>query len=175
MIVRRKGQRRGATVVETAFVLSFTLIFLFAIFEYSRFLMVLHVTNNAAREGARFASVNTNLGSSTAPVIAVVNSRMSGVTNQLTGYNVNVFTVDPSGIYNTTSGTYNYPPTLQAKSGSNWNDAQFGGGIAVQVTGTYTPILGSLPVISNAHWLNIPIFTAPVAVNATAVMGSEAN
>jgi Flp pilus assembly protein TadG len=175
MIARYEGRRRGATVVESAFVLSFALIFLLGIFEYSRYLMVLHVANNAAREGARFAVVNTALGSSTAPVVAVVNSKMAGTANQLTSYNVSVFAVDPSGIWNTGSGTYNYPPTLQAKSGTNWNDAQFSNGIAVQVTGTYTPILGSLPVISNAHWLNIPIFTAPVAVNATVVMGSEGN
>ena len=44
-----RSRRRGMTVVESALVLSVFLLLLFGIFEYRRFLLVLHVTNNAAR------------------------------------------------------------------------------------------------------------------------------
>src|SRR5689334_17002312 len=57
---RRSHRRRGVTVVEGALVLSVFLLLLFGMFEYCRFLLVLHVTNNAAREGARYAVVNVD-------------------------------------------------------------------------------------------------------------------
>lgn len=55
-----RPRRRGVTIVESALVLSIFLMLLFGIFEYCRFLMVLHVTHNAARDGARYAAVNVN-------------------------------------------------------------------------------------------------------------------
>ncbi len=173
MLIRRPrgGQRRAATLVEAAFVLSLALLFLFSIIEYGRFLMVLHVTNNAAREGARYAVVHTGDGTTKAQVISVVTSRMAGVDSNIVGYNVNVFTVDPAGIYNAGTNTYNYSPTLQAKAGSNWNDAQFGNGIAVQVTGTYQPIVSAIPFMTR---FNIPVLS-PTPLAVTAVMNSEAN
>jgi Flp pilus assembly protein TadG len=157
-------RRRGATLVEAAFVIVVALMFLYGIIEYARYLMVLHIANNAAREGARYAVVHTGDGTTQAQVVGVVTDKMSGVDAQIQGYNVTVFTVDPAGIYNTTTNTYNYPPTLRQLAGSNWNDAQFGGGIAVQITGTYNPILPTFLLTS----ANLP-------VTVTAVMSSEAN
>ena len=55
---RRVTRRRGMTVVESALVLGVFMMLLFGLFEYCRFLMVLHITNNAARDGARYAVVN---------------------------------------------------------------------------------------------------------------------
>jgi Flp pilus assembly protein TadG len=55
---RRSRSRRGMTIVESTLVMSVFLLLLFGMFEYCRFLLVLHVTNNAAREGARYAVVN---------------------------------------------------------------------------------------------------------------------
>jgi Flp pilus assembly protein TadG len=173
MLVRQtKDRRRAASVVEMAFVLPLALLFLFAIFEYGRYLMVLHIANNAAREGARFASVNTNLGSDPSPVIAVVKARMAQVDQQLSGYSATVFCVDQTGLYDTTNNVAIYPPTIKAQSGSNWNDAKFGQGIAVQITGTYVPVLANIPTFDR---LNIPIFTASVPLTVTAMMNSEAN
>src|SRR3954470_18319969 len=57
---RARIRRQGSTVVESALVLSVFLMLLFGMFEYCRFLLVLHVTNNAARDGARYASVNVD-------------------------------------------------------------------------------------------------------------------
>ena len=54
---RRRG---GVTIVEVALLLSVFLLFLFAVFEYSRLLLLLHVSTNAARSGARHATVNVD-------------------------------------------------------------------------------------------------------------------
>ncbi len=157
-------RRRGVTVVEMAFVLSIALLFLFGILEYGRYLMVLQTTNNAAREGVRYAVVHTGDGTTQAQVIGVVTSSMAGVNTQIQGYTVNVFTADPTGIYNSSTGTAIYPPTIQQLSGSSWNSAAFGSPIVVQITGTYQTILPSfLHLNSN------------LSINVTAMMNSEAN
>ncbi|HWG46142.1 MAG TPA: TadE/TadG family type IV pilus assembly protein [Gemmataceae bacterium] len=160
----RYDRRRGVTIVEMAFVLSFALLFLFGILEYGRYLMVLHTTNNAAREGARYAIVHTGDGTTLSQVIAVVNSKMAGVDSQIQGCTVNVFSADPTGIYNSSSGTAIYPPTIQAVSGSSWNSASFGSPIVVQITGTYQPILPSF-LFMNSN----------MSIQASAMMNSEAN
>lgn len=55
---RPAAARRGATLVEAAFVLPIFLLFVFGVFEYGRYLLVLQVSTNAAREGARWAAVH---------------------------------------------------------------------------------------------------------------------
>src|SRR5829696_8647198 len=103
-----KARRRGATVVEAAFVLPIMLLLLFGIFEYCRFVFLLQVCENAAREGARFAVARTGDGeTTTSDVQAYVTDRMSGRQNDLAGYTVTVQNVDPA--------------TGNAVSGSNWN------------------------------------------------------
>ena len=52
------ARRGGATAVEVAVLLIPFFLFLFGTFEYCRYLLVLHTATNAAREGARYASVN---------------------------------------------------------------------------------------------------------------------
>ena len=65
MIARiRSGRRTGATTVEVSVVLSVFLLFLFGIFEYCRYLMMIQITTNAARDGARYAVVNLGKGAS---------------------------------------------------------------------------------------------------------------
>ena len=54
------SDRRGATVVETAFVLMIVLTLTLAIYDYGRYFMLSQLVNNAAREGARQAVANTN-------------------------------------------------------------------------------------------------------------------
>ena len=100
---RARFRRRGVTVVESALVLSVFLLLLFGIFEYCRFLFVLHVANNAAREGARYASVQVNctpsqVTSTQAAIIAYTNQMMSGTQSNLTGCQVAVYAVDPTGL-----------------------------------------------------------------------------
>ena len=50
---RRCADRRGTTVVETAFVLPVFLLFVFAIFEFGHAFMVVQVLKSAAQQGAR--------------------------------------------------------------------------------------------------------------------------
>jgi Flp pilus assembly protein TadG len=161
---RTRARRRGATIAEMAFVLSIALLFLFGILEYGRYLMVLHTTNNAAREGARYAVVHTGDGTTLSQVVAVVKDKMAGVDSQISGYTANVFSADPSGIYDNTKGTAIYPPTIQTLSGSSWNSATYGSPIVVQITGTYQPILPSFLFMG-----------ATLPIQVTAMMNSEAN
>src|SRR5262249_40376940 len=135
----RRRKRSGATMVESAFVISIFLLFLFGIFEYGRYVMTRQIMENAAREGARWASVNTATGT-TVQVQNLVDQKMSMAAQQLTPYNkttnITVFAADSSG---------------NLISGKNWQDAGFGENIAVQVTGTYTPILPSFLKMSSTY------------------------
>lgn len=181
MLVRTNAARRarpGAVIPESALVLSVFLLLLFGMFEYCRFLMVLQVTNNAARDGARYAVVNVNRSDSQQAQTDIINytkDRLSGIQNNFQGpVNVAVYSCDSSGFTQT-------PPKVVAKSSpagktvdpfsnynstSNplapWNSAAFTEKIAVTIQGVYKPIL---PV----H-LFMP---SVINFNITAVMGSE--
>jgi Flp pilus assembly protein TadG len=165
--------------VESALVLSVFLLLLFGIFEYCRFLFVLHVTNNAAREGARYASVNSTASTSQSAtlqtaIIAYTTQMMSGVDSQISGYQVAVYAVDPTGLTLT-------PPVIRAATSSTatpavypnpfnssdpnavpWNSAPFPNRIAVTIQGTYKPVLPT--------FLFMP---SSVPISITAVMGAE--
>ncbi len=166
----RSGRRSGASTVEVAVVLSVFLMFLFGIFEYCRYLMVIQVTTNAARDGARYAVVNLGKGASfattnysdgvtTYPSIrAYVTNKMAGMNGMIIGYNdpggVTVFACDPFYL--------NQPaPAIVAKTGA-WNAAQFGERIAVRISGTYTTILP-----------NFLMMGATIPINVVVTMGSE--
>src|SRR5262245_58563965 len=118
MLARRPTRRRGMTIIETVLVLGVFLLLLFGLFEYCRFLMVLHVTNNAAR----YAVVNigkpdnfdtTNYTDSAGNIYPSIKSyttaRMGGVERQITGYKVAVYAVDSVGLAQT-------PPLVRPKS-----------------------------------------------------------
>jgi Flp pilus assembly protein TadG len=159
-------RRRGVSIVETAFVIGIALLFLCGLMEYARYLMILHTADNAAREGARYAVVHTGDGTTQSQVIAAVTAKMAGVDQSIQGYNVTVFTVDMTGIYNAAGGTYLYPssPNLSQKPNSTWSDAQYGNAIAVQITGNYQPIMPSFLFLN-----------ASFPVQITSMMNSEAN
>lgn len=153
MILRRKHrtERRGAAVVESAFVLAIFFLFLVGIIEYARFLFFLHVATNATANAARYAVVHTGDGTTKAQVQQVCTDTMTGQTSYVAGYTVDVFAAQ-TGVS---------PPT--AVAGALWNDAAFGAGICVRVTGNYQFAGGSL----------IGISSLPISVSA--VMTSEAN
>jgi Flp pilus assembly protein TadG len=145
---RNTHQRRirsGATLVETAVVIGIALIFMFAIFEYGRYVMFRQILENAAREGARQAVVNTST-QTTADIQATVTRYLSGQT--LTGLSIQVYKAD-------------------INTGANlgpWTSAAFGEGVCVEVSGTYKamlPSFGFLPTTST--------------MRAKAIMRSEAN
>jgi Flp pilus assembly protein TadG len=164
-VIRNRTRRRpGMTIVETALIIGVLLLFLFGILEYGRFVMTRQVLENAAREGARFAVVNTTQGVTTANVQDRVDQMLAGQSVQLTGYSkatsIEVFKADPV--------------TLQPLDANNnpvaswtlapFTNAQFGQGVAVRITGTYTPVLPSFLYMGHA-----------IPLQATCLMYSEAN
>lgn len=183
--LRQHRRRRGMTIVESTLVLSVFLMLLFGMFEYCRFLMVLHVTNNAARDGARYASVNLDkpsdfdyndytdaTGTTYDNVQKYTTVRMGGIQKNVEGFRVACYAVDTAGLSQT-------PPVLRPKSKTGaapypdpynntdtnrvpWNTAVFTEKIAVTVDGTYRPILPT--------FLFMP---STISVTTTAVMGSE--
>jgi Flp pilus assembly protein TadG len=146
----RKQARRGAHIVEAAIVLPIVLLLILGIFEYCRFIFLLQVAENAAREGARYAVARTGDGTTIAQVRSHVNNAMAGRQAELAGYTVSVENVNPD--------------TGAVITGSAWNDAPFGGAIRVRVSGTYSFIIPSL--------LNLPS-TLPISISS--MMSSEAN
>jgi Flp pilus assembly protein TadG len=138
--------------VEAALVLPVLLLVLFGIFEYARFVFTVQLLNNAAREGARYAVVNLN-NATTAQVQAYVDNYLVGQGVQLANYsatsNISIFQADPV--------------TGKDNSGG-WQNAGFGKPVGVQITGTYTPLLGKMLFMGNS-----------ISLTATCIMYSEAN
>jgi Flp pilus assembly protein TadG len=141
----RRQVRRGGVVVETAVALPILLFMMFALLDYGKMVMTVQLLNNAAREGARLAVVNTN-SMTTSQIVSQVQYYLAG--QNLSGMSVTVYQVDPA-------------------SGNNlgsWNSTTLGGSIAVQITGNYQPLL---PTFSQ--------LPTTIPVTATAMMTCEAN
>lgn len=130
MIVAKsaKGKRRGATIVESAFILIILIAFLFGIFEYGRLVMDWNLLNNAAREGCRYALANNTNASLNANVQAVVSNYMAGRDAGFGNFTVTV------------SGTHNGISTAV-------NNLTPGDPITVSVSGSYR-LLNIIPVVS---------------------------
>src|SRR5262245_56973002 len=128
--MRRRANRSGATLVETAVVISIALIFMFAIFEYGRYVMFRQIVENSAREGARQAVVNIS-SQTTADIQATVTQYLAG--QQLTNLNIDVYKAD-------------------INTGANigpWTSASFGQGICVEVSGDYKAVLPSFGFLNS--------------------------
>jgi Flp pilus assembly protein TadG len=183
----RPSRRPGSTLVESALVIAVFLLVLFGIFEYCRFLMVLHVVNNAARDGARFASVNVNcpadkVAAKKAEIEAYTKARMGGIDRQVQNCQIAVFSCDQSGfatsppkvIPKSSPAGSTVDPFKAYASGSNqladWNAAAFTERVAVTVKGTYRPIA---PLSIDIGRLKLSIIPDNIPVEVTSVMGSE--
>ena len=184
----RRSRRRGLTIVESTLVLSVFLLLLFGMFEYCRFLLVLHVTNNAAREGARYAVVNMDkpsdfdyadytdaTGKTFDNVQKYTTNRMGGVhTRNVVGFRVACYAVDQTGLSQSppivrprakaTAPAGTYPDPFNNTDGNRvpWNSAAFAEKIAVTVDGTYRPLLPTFLLMPSS-----------ISVKTTAIMGSE--
>jgi hypothetical protein len=173
-------RNRGATLVETALVLSLLLLFLFGIFEYGRYLMVMQMLANAAREGSRYAACNVDKSGSfvttgesgRVSITEHVRQMSRGTDRMIENFQVRVFPCDDAGLYAN-------PPLIQPRSGStSWNDATFTQRIAVEVTGKYRPVL---PVVwlpgAQGSGIVVSFFNygseQTVSVKVAAVGGSE--
>lgn len=146
-------RRRGASLIEFAFVAPVFFLVLLGIIEYARFLFTVQMLNNAAREGARYAAVNTT-SETTNSIQTYVDKYMAGQgSNQLVGYsptsNIEVYKADK---------------TTGENLGLAWQNAGWGDAVGVKVSGTYQPLLpGMMHLSSN--------FT----IKGTCVMVCEAN
>ncbi|MFO0879258.1 MAG: TadE/TadG family type IV pilus assembly protein [Gemmataceae bacterium] len=154
MIRTRNQSRRGAYVPEAAMVIVVFFMFLFAIFEYGRFIYCTQVAENAAREGARMAIAHTN-DKVTADVKQRVTERLAGIDKQLSNLQIDV-----SGIILVPKDTSEVAGTLLA----DWTEASTTDGISVQVSGDYRPILPT--------FLKLP---ATIPLRTRSVMYSEGN
>jgi Flp pilus assembly protein TadG len=146
-------RRRGVSAVEAALVLPVVIIFLFGILEYGRYLMMLQVLTNAAREGAHYALVHTQpvtiagvtYGNATSDVTNTINQALGGQT--LVGQNVQIYASDSVG-----------------NNIGAWTSTQVGQSVCVRITGNYHVIMGGMLFLPN---------TIPVV--AQCVMRSESN
>ena len=161
--IHRNAKRRGATAVESALVLGIFFVLLFGVFEYCRFLMVLHLTNNAARDASRFASVNVaNEDMTTDPnvgkqaIIDYARARMGGTHGNVKDFAVDVYPCTAEGLAQS-------PPQAVPKPGNPpWNSASFTERIAVTITGRYEPVTPFLLVLPES-----------IPIRITAIAGSE--
>ena len=143
---RNKRNRRGVATVETALVLPICFVFMFGLFDFCRLLMVRQVVANAAREGARFATVST---------ISVNTAAVQVGRDEFSGR--------PSARRSRRSQVYLANPSTGANIG-DWTTAQLGQAIGVQVTASYTPMLSKFSLLPSS-----------VPIVETAIMRSEAN
>ncbi len=143
---RRRRLRSGATLVETAMVLSLLMLFLFGIFEYSRYLLVSQMLANAARDGARYAATNMDKSGTFVTVDEAgreciqdyVIQECKGADKWVDAFTVTAFPCDSSDV----NGAYANPPVIKPKASySSWNEASFTDRLAVRITGTYRPVL----------------------------------
>lgn len=145
--------RRGATLVETAIVLPLVMLFILGIFEYSRYLMMLHLCTNAAREGCRYAVSHTQpvtiggvtQGNATSDVLNVVTAYLAG--QALVSQSVQVYQSDSLG-----------------NNVGSWTNASAGQYVCVKITGNFK---SSMP-----QFLNMP---NSLPVQAQTVMSCEGN
>src|SRR4051794_15503661 len=91
-----RRSRSGRTAVEAAIVINVLVVLLMGVFEYGRLMMIRQLMDNAAREGARYAVVNTSStsGVTTAQIQSTVTGYLAGQTvNNLV---VQVYQADPT-------------------------------------------------------------------------------
>lgn len=146
----RRRSRRAAALVEFAFIAVVLVLILFGILEYGRFLFMMQVATNAAREGARYAVVHTGDGTTKQQVIDEVTNRMAGRKKELEGFDVKVLNVNPD--------------TGVEVANSSWDQTTFGNSIEIQITGVYHPMLPTFLKTATG-----------IPVKVTAMMSSEAN
>src|SRR5262245_49253323 len=133
----RKG-RRGTSVVESAFVLMIFLLFLFGVIEYCRFVYVRQLLENAAREGARYAVVNSADTTVVADTKATVTTRMYGQDARMSNFTIAVYKSDANG------NNLDVP-----------GNAQFAQYIAVQLDCDYKPVLPAFLFMGNTLHLRM--------------------
>jgi Flp pilus assembly protein TadG len=175
LISRPAGERRsGATSVEFAVISIVLFMLLFGIYEYGRYVFLLHLTNTAAHDAARFAAVHTGgptMANDPATIdvaeirqvfytgqvsgnATVYGRGMCGMEHNIDGCQVYVFAVPDTDLYAS-------PPNLSPTGKPDWKTAKFQQKIAVRIEGTYKPVVTSLIGLGSSY-----PFTVTVLVNS---------
>jgi Flp pilus assembly protein TadG len=181
-------RRRAATVVEFALVGPLVLFLIIGCLEWCLYMMTINQAQNAAREGARYAVVRTDIyqsfpGTQTylnqnppdtvsagnvtvAAVQAVVQNYLNTAGAQVTNLEISIYKANATGQPIDLNGNViaEDPNAETAANMGQWNQSKFGDLISVRITATYMPVI---PGISG-------IGVAP-PVRAFAVMSSEGN
>ncbi len=140
---------------------------LFGIFEYARFLLVMHIAHNAARDAARYASVNldkpanfhivdfVNAQGTVFPSITrYTRERMGGVDRQIVNMQIEIFPVDSAGLHSN-------PPVFNPKPGAAWNQADYTEKIAVRITGEFRSLVPTLLLMPASIPIRITAISTP--------------
>jgi Flp pilus assembly protein TadG len=109
----RSGKRRGAAVVELAFVAPVLFVFILGLVEVGRGLMVVHLLNNAAQAGCRTGIIE---GKSTDDITAAVTSALAA--NGVSGDSVSVQVNDGSANASTAAAGDEITVTVSVPVGS---------------------------------------------------------
>jgi Flp pilus assembly protein TadG len=126
---------------------------LLGVLEYCRYLYALHVSSNAAREGARYAVANTATAT-TQNVLDTVTSKLGGLDGTLANFNVSLSATVLQAHDGMTAGT----------ALSDWTLAGPNDGITISITGNFVPVAPQFLFLGN---------TLPVQASST--MYSEGN
>jgi Flp pilus assembly protein TadG len=180
-------RRRGHTIVEFALVAPLVFLLIIGCLEWCLYMMTLNQCQNAAREGARYAVVRTDIyqsfpaadtylnqnppdttsagNVSVAAIQAWVQNYLNQAGTQINNLQITVYKVNSQGQPVDLSGAV--LTQAQATAAANegvWYQTSFGQLICVQISGTYKPVIPGLTQIGLAP-----------PVLATAAMSSEGN
>jgi Flp pilus assembly protein TadG len=138
-------------MVEMAFIALACFTFMFAIFEYGRYVQARQVMDNAARAGARQAVVTaTSYISSSTATTNVTNTVTAALANgQLTNVTISIYQADTSG-----------------NNIGSWTSAAFGSNIIVQIDADLPLIFPTFGFVSSANSIHL---------TTKAMMRGEAN
>ena len=142
-----KTKRSGTSIVELAVVIVIFSMLMFGILEYCLIVYTTNVVENAAREGSRYAVVNSTDSTMITDTKSYVQSLMGGMDQTMSGYSCTIYQADATGTL------VNSDPTV----------AQFGQYICVEVSLNYVPITPGL------------IYLKQFTIRSKCCMISEAN
>jgi Flp pilus assembly protein TadG len=162
-LLKNQAKRTGATAVEFAFMAPFVFLILFGILEYCRYIMVRNVTENAVREGARYALARTDTlqtGINQAGIETYIKDYINRSGSSVTGIVINVYRCN---VYGQPTNSLN---VVQATStgAAAFDQTRFADYICIELTGAFRPVLPNFLLMNNI-----------TAVAASCVMCSEGN
>lgn len=159
---KKTTARRGATTVEVALVLGPLLLFLIAMYDYTRYVMARHILDNAAREGARLAvaanvsDTNSFNYQTTTTLTTAITADLASQSGAVTGLSIQIYLADANG---NNIGT--------------WTNATTGQNIAVEIDGTYAQMSPGFTLPIYHQWISLFPNTMPLTTKA--VMRTESN